>query len=168
MNEFPNTGKFAPLTPQERATVDATSRDKEGEGECVLPVPPDAPPMPETFRAFGQPSGRWGYRDGNGALLFEVWRFDTPDGKEIRPLSLWRDVSGLRWRWKGVPEPRALYNLEKLAARPDAAVVICEGEKAADVAAKIFPKSAATTSPGGSQAARKADWNPLAGRTVLI
>ncbi|PZR80851.1 MAG: hypothetical protein DLM68_18775, partial [Hyphomicrobiales bacterium] len=169
MNEFPNTGKFAPLTPQERAAVDATSRDKEGEGECVLPVPADAPPKPTTHSKWGGvSSGRWPYLDASGALLFEVWRFDKPDGKEIRPLSLWRVSGRLAWRWKAVPEPRALYNLDKLSARPGASVIICEGEKSADAAAKIFRKSVATTSPGGSQAALKADWAPLAGRTVLI
>jgi hypothetical protein len=53
-------------------------------------------------------------------------------------------------------------------ANPDASVVICEGEKAADAAARMFPKSVCMTSPGGSQAASKADWKPLAGRRVLI
>ena len=73
----------------------------------------------------------------------------------------------MQWRWKGVPAPRPLYNLDKLAASPDAPVVVVEGEKSADAAARVFPKSVATTSPGGSQAASKADWTPLAGRRVL-
>ena len=102
-------------------------------------------------------------------MLFEVLRFDKPDGdKEFLPLTLWRDAQGLRWRWKSVPAPRPLYNLDKLAERPDAPVVICEGEKSADAAARIFPKSVATTSPGGANAADKADWSVLRGRKVLI
>ena len=96
-------------------------------------------------------------------------RFDKSDGgKEFRPLTLWRDAQGLRWRWKSVPPPRPLYNLDKLAGRPDAPVVICEGEKSADAAALIFPKSVAVTSPGGANAADKADWSVLRGRKVLV
>ena len=47
-------------------------------------------------------------------------------------------------------------------------MVVCEGEKSADAAAALFPKSVCMTSPGGSGAARNADWSPLSGRTVLI
>ncbi|MGH7863850.1 MAG: hypothetical protein ACREQB_02595, partial [Candidatus Binataceae bacterium] len=170
MNEFPNTGKFAPLTPQELAAVDATSHDKEGQGECVLPVPADAPPMPATHPKWGGvPSGRWPYLDASGAPLFEVWRFDPPgERKQFPCLSLWRYSNRIKWRWAAVPELRPLYGLDKLAARPDASVVICEGEKAADAVARIFPGHVCITSPGGSQAAGKTDWAPLAGRRVLI
>ena len=58
--------------------------------------------------------------------------------------------------------------LERLAADPDALVIVCEVEKAAEAAARIFPGSVAVTSPGGSRAAAKADWGPLAGRRVII
>jgi putative DNA primase/helicase len=83
-------------------------------------------------------------------------------------LSLWRENGRLTWRWKAVPEPRPLYGLDRLAKRPDASVAICEGEKSADAAARIFPNSVCITSPGGSQAASKADWSPLEGRRVLV
>ena len=117
---------FAPLKPNEIVPVAAPA----SEGELVLPVPADAPPMPETHFELGQPSERWSYRDATGRLLFEVRRFDKSDGgKEFRPLTLWRDAQGLRWRWKSVPPPWPLYNLDKLAGRPDAPVIICEGEK---------------------------------------
>ena len=62
----------------------------------------------------------------------------------------------------------ALYGLDRLAKRPDASVAICEGEKSADAAARVFPNSVCVTSPGGSQAASKADWSPLQGRRVLV
>ena len=89
-----------------------------------------------------------------------------PDGeKEIRPLS-WFDGEG--WRFAHWPDARPLYNLDRIAAHPDAPIVVCEGEKAADAAARIFPKSIATTSSGGANAASKTDWTPLAGRRVLI
>src|SRR5262249_53026150 len=96
-------------------------------------------------------------------------RFDKADGtKEFLPLTVWRNTQGLQWRWKSVPAPRPLYNLDRLAERPSSPVVVCEGEKAADAAALIFPKSVALTSPGGANAADKADWSVLRGRKVLI
>jgi hypothetical protein len=51
---------------------------------------------------------------------------------------------------------------------PGASVVVCEGEKAADAAALIFPKSVCLTSAGGCKAEAKADFEPLAGRRVMI
>lgn len=139
------------------------------QGELVLPVPADAPPMPQDHFKLGRPSARWKYRDAAGAALFEVLRFDKPDGgKEFWPLTLWRGAQGLRWRWKSVSAPRPLYNLDKLIARPDVPVVVCEGEKSADAASLIFSKSVTTTSPGGAHAADKADWSKLQGRKVLL
>ena len=41
---------------------------------------------------------------------------------------------------RALPSPRPLYNLDSLAASPEAPIVICEGEKAADAAARIFPQ----------------------------
>ena len=58
--------------------------------------------------------------------------------------------------------------MSDLVSKRKASVVICEGEKAAEAAAAIFPNSIATTSSGGAGAATKTDWTPLAGRSVLI
>jgi uncharacterized protein (DUF927 family) len=60
------------------------------------------------------------------------------------------------------------YKLHEIQSNLEAPIVICEGEKAADAASRIFPKSIITTSCGGGAAARKTDWTPLAGRKVLI
>src|SRR5260221_251611 len=60
----------------------------------------------------------------------------------------------------------ATLQLDKLAGRPDAPVIICEGEKSAEAAAVIFPKSVAVTAPGGANAADKADWSVLRGRKI--
>jgi Protein of unknown function (DUF3631) len=169
MNELPSNDKFACLTDAEIAAVPAIEALEADKGECIMPVPGDAPKPPKEHYNLGERSYVWLYPDGSGAPLSEVWRFDPPGGKEFRPLSLWRAPNGrVEWRWKNVPEPRPLYGLDKLAAHPEASVVICEGEKAADAAARIFPKSVCVTSPGGSNAAKKADWSPLAGRKVLI
>jgi Domain of unknown function (DUF6371) len=160
--------KFAPLTPEERAAA-AAFEPKEPEGDLIVPVSADPPQLPESHFALGRPSMTWVYRDAHGNVMFYVLRFETPDGKETRPLSLWKAPNGrVEWRWKGVPVPRPLYGLHRLAADPDAPVVVCEGEKAADAATNVFSRSACITSPGGSKAANRADWTPLAGRKVLI
>src|SRR5208283_5450336 len=70
----------------------------------------------------------------------------------------------------GRPFPRRgrLYGLDRLASRPDAPVIVSEGEKSADAATRILPNHVVVTSSGGSQAAAKSDWSPLSGRKVTI
>jgi hypothetical protein len=58
--------------------------------------------------------------------------------------------------------------LDRLASAPDACVVICEGEKSADAAARLLPAYVSVTSPNGSKSAAKADWRALAGRHVIL
>ena len=92
---------------------------------------------------------------------FIVCRFP---GKRLRPL--WWD--GSQWLWKAPPAPRPLYNLAAIAAKVDAPVLIVEGEKTADAAAKLFPSAVAITWPSGCKAIDKADWAPLIGRNCTL
>jgi putative DNA primase/helicase len=93
---------------------------------------------------------------------FLVCRFPDPvKGKAIRPL-MW---NGSAWVWKSPAKPRPLYWARRSAAAP---VMIAEGEKTADAAAKLFPDHACVTWPGGTPSVDKADWHPLMGRTVTI
>jgi putative DNA primase/helicase len=71
-------------------------------------------------------------------------------------------------RWESWATPRPLYGLQGLAERPDAQVVVTEGEKAADAAGTLLPAMVAVTSPNGSKSAGKADWSPLHGRRLVI
>ncbi len=64
--------------------------------------------------------------------------------------------------------PTPLYGLDRLAARPDAPVLVVEGEKAADAAAVLFPGRVAVAWQGGTPAVGKADWTPLRGRPVAV
>ncbi len=164
MNAIP---KFAPLTPAEIAAQQVLVPETS-HGDLVVPVPDNAPKLPNSHPTLGQPSSTWTYLDASGAVMHYVFRLESQDGKQILPLTLWRGQNGLRWRWKAIPDCRPLYGLDKLAARAGAYVVVCEGEKCADAASEIFPKSVCVTSSGGSQAFAKTDWSPLAGRTVLI
>lgn len=132
---------------------------------CVMPVPDDAPPIPKRHPNLGAPTARYAYFSTDGKLLGEIWRFDRGAEKEFRPVSLWRNAKGqLEWRFQIWPDPRPLYGLDSLAAKPNALVVVAEGEKAADAAARLLGGFAVVTLPGGSNAAAKADLGPLRGR----
>ena len=136
----------------------------------VMPAPADAPPPPRAHEFRGVPSATWAYRDAAGAVLGYIYRFTTSDGgKEITPLTLWRhsDTGALKWRWAQWPEPRPLYGLDQLAANPDAAVLLVEGEKCKDAAQAELPHLVVVSWPGGSKAIAKVDWQPLAGRRVI-
>jgi uncharacterized protein (DUF927 family) len=131
------------------------------------PILPAPLPLPETIRhrRLGEPSRVWEYRDAAGALLFLVARFDPPGGrKQILPLTCGPDG----WRWRAPPAPRPLYGLDLLAARPDAPVLVVEGEKVSDAAHDLFPDYVTVTWCGGAMAVAKADWQPLRGRRVTI
>jgi putative DNA primase/helicase len=97
-----------------------------------------------------------------------IWRYNDDyivcrfPGKKIRPLT-W---TGSAWAWKSPPKPRPLYWARRSAA--GAPVLIAEGEKAADAAAKLFPDHAVCTWPGGTSNVQHADWQALLSRTVTI
>jgi hypothetical protein len=131
------------------------------------PILPAPVPLPATIRhqRLGAPSRVWEYRDSEGRLLFATCRFDNGNGtKEVLPYSCGRNG----WRWRAPPAPRPLYGLDRLAARPDAAVIVTEGEKTADAARDLFQSHAVVTWCGGAMAVAKADWKPLRGRHVVV
>ena len=136
---------------------------------AILPIPTDAPPPPTAHPQHGQPTATWTYRDADGQPLFHIYRFDPADGrKQFCPVCWCQSASGTAWRWQAVTTPRPLYGLDRLAARPDAPVVVAEGEKAADAAGALLPDWIAVTSAGGAQAPKHSDWTPLHGRRVAI
>ncbi len=110
----------------------------------------------ELERRHGERSAMWTYHDAQGEPVGAVVRWDTPDGKTIRPVA--RHAAG--WRIGAMPEPRPLYRLPEVRNAPR--VIVTEGEKCADAAWSIG--LVATTSAGGSQAATKTDWNPSQAR----
>jgi len=101
--------------------------------------------------------------------MMYVCRFNKKGGeKDILPLTFCSRNDRFEWRWKGLLTPRPLYNLDHLYARRNAPVLIVEGEKAADAAAKLYPDFVVTTWPHGGKAVNKSDWGPLARRNVIL
>ena len=156
-------GMFAPLAGAGKSS----GRRRRGEWRALFRVPVDAQSAPQQHPTLGAPSSVYTYRTSDGELAGYVCRFEP---KEFRPLTYCEHSTSKErsWRWKGFPLQRPLYNRDRLAARPDATVVVCEGEKAADAAGRLLPDFVATTSPGGSNGAVKADWLPLHKRRVVV
>lgn len=158
-----NSPKFPERKPKKRPTR-------------TVPHPQMISPIPFVFREppphreYGPPTVRYIYRDKHGAALGHICRWgNTGKGKKILPQTLWRQYNGTNeWMFKGLNEPRPLYNLEQLTTRPDAPVLVVEGEKAANAAVHIFPDYVVTTWQNGAGAVGKTDWMPLDARTVVI
>lgn len=177
VGELPASGASptpAPAAPREQ---------HEEEWAPIMPIPDSAPLAPDTVhrKIDGkwvklQLARRWGYRNESGAVLGYVCRFNLPcGGKEVVPL-VWAVSSKTgecRWRWLSFPKPRPLYGLDRLAANPNAQVIIVEGEKAADAGQERFlglgipmTKLIVMAWPGGGKAVKHVDFSPLAGRSV--
>ncbi len=160
---------FNPLTAEEKtANFDSKNSNKE-EGTAVTPIPNDVTLDPPKHY-LGILSKIWNYYDERERLILHVCRFDKNDGgKIVLPLTYRQYQNGTRqWAWKGLDEPRPIYNQHLLVKYPDKPVLIVEGEKAADAAQAIFPDYVVITSPNGANAANYADWSLLAGRIVFI
>lgn len=171
---------FAPITN----TSTALPKAKPDElWEPQLPAPTE-PPDAGTIRhpKYGAAVRHWVYRDAAGSPLFAAARFeftrdDGKPGKQVYPYTFgrrqWTTPAGrrldeTRWHLKRPAVPVPLYGLDRLAARSDAKVLLCEGEKSADAAGRVFPDLVAIAAQGGCQAPEKSDWSAIAGRNVVV
>jgi putative DNA primase/helicase len=133
---------------------------------------PSKPPADAAPPRQGNATAQWCYRDAAGEQLFWIQRLDI-DGRKVFVHRTWldgawhypsrRDAFTCEW-----PAPRPLYRLPDLAARPDAPVMVVEGEKAADAAAQLLPLWVVVSWPNGCKAIAQIDWQPLAGRAVTL
>lgn len=143
---------------EHQPTVLGTRRPPERPAE---PIPLSAR-EPSPHAQFGAPVATYRYGDA-----FWVCRYDKPDGGKVFAPFTWR---GGRWASKAYPEPRPLYRLADLTD-PDnfeKQVLVVEGEKCADAAAKVLPHMCVTTWSNGSNSVKKNRWEVLEGRDVVI
>lgn len=105
------------------------------------------------------------YADTEGNILYWRIRMKHPEtgDKWIRPMKL--NGEGYTLGEPYFPAGKPLYRLHEIQARPDAPVVLVEGEWCADHLTKI---GVLATTSGAADSACKADWSPLAGRCVTI
>ena len=124
----------------------------------------------------------WCYHDEDGKPDAYAVRFDrlNDEGKVVKdvlPLRFTPPDNGVpdrenrdQWRWRGWKEPERppIYNLHLLKRRPDAPVLVVEGEKTADAAARLFPSHVVVTWQGGCARVMRVDLTPLRGRDVVL
>ena len=168
LDRNPNSNSFAHLLRgvcqcgKEHGATTAPAQLQSGGGQ--------GSPSVNTYRHFelGKPAQLWTYRYANGAFACYVARWNVPgeegEEKEYRPLVL----QNRRWKQKGLPVPRPLYNLPMLYERPNAPVLVVEGEKTSDAVRDLLPSYIPTTSMFGADAPHWSDWTPLKGREVVI
>ena len=149
-----------------------TRQGPSGRPARIPEQPPTSAPPPELGRATAQ----WPYRNANGELLFWVQRIDLQQGERLRKVFVQRTWLDGGWHFPSRrdpfrsdwPAPRPLYRLPELEKRIWSEVLITEGEKAADAAARLFPDLVVTSWCGGSNALQSVDWQPLAQRAVTL
>jgi predicted P-loop ATPase len=146
-----------------------------GVTERSVPVLPRSAPAPRELPAesipdhapallphikYGPPSAVYRYGDA-----FLIARWDLADGSKTFAPFTWR---GGTWHKRGYPAPRPLYGAEYLRKHPTVPILIVEGEKCADAAARVMKYHLVMTWAGGAQSVEGSQWTALAGRDVLI
>ncbi len=113
------------------------------------------------------PSMVFPYRSQDGALTGYVLRHDLPDGAKETPMVMFVSLPNGRQTWARFPfpRPRPLYGLESLGHAGQ--LILVEGEKCRDRLAEATGRTVLSWA-GGTHGARHADWQPLAGRDILI
>lgn len=131
---------------------------------------------------------RYEYKDADGNTLGYVVRLEDKQGNKITPTLTFcaqreseiesKDHDQLlipklhsstsQWRWQGFGNDRPLYELDQLKAKPEAPVLIVEGEKTAEAAKVLFSDHAVVTWSGGCGSVHKSDWSVLKDRNVII
>lgn len=165
------------LNAEDSPSKPAPTKSPAPEWKAIQPIPAEAMnKCPAKHRQHGAPSKVWIYRDTQGQPLMALYRFDLGPDEDGKPKKVFAPLTWCQnsntqttqWRWQGLPEPRPLLRLHELSLQAEATVVLCEGEKAADAAAELFPTYVATCWPNGSNAWHKADLSPLKHRKVVL
>lgn len=119
-----------------------------------------------------QETARFVYKDADSNVLGYVVRLEDKEGNKITPtLTYCRNKEGKeQWRWQGFGNDRPLYGLEQLKDKPNASVLIVEGEKTTEAARNhpLFKDMAVVTWNGGCGAVQKSDWSVLKDRNVIV
>lgn len=107
------------------------------------------------------------YHGLDGRLLHYVTRIETKGAKLPLPLTYGSWKGKIGWHQKGPGNPRPLYGLNRLLDRPDADVMLHEGEWKADVCQELWPAFIHLSIAGGGKAVAYNDLSPVATRRVI-
>jgi putative DNA primase/helicase len=140
------------------------SDQRQGDTKKKVHANPDAAIQWAVRKHRCQPTCFWIYYESHQGSRFEllrVYRFDPAGAKKdyvpVHPMH-----EG--WQVGDPPGKLPLYGLPELAGAET--VVVTEGEKCADLVRSMG--LIATTSAHGAQSAKKSDWRPLAGKSVVL
>ena len=97
-------------------------------------------------------------------IAFYIYREGHGKTKKIYSIALDENDN---WVWTR-PMTKLLYRQEKLDQSKQRAVLVVEGEKAAEAAAVKFPKADVVTWVGGASSTKNGNWSLLDGRTVYL
>ena len=147
---FPRTDRDPP--PAKRREPISRPREPTGRTFQTRQQLRDSFPSPPTIEYL--------YRDERGHPCAVVFRWDTPNGKDIRPAH----YVAPGWRIGAPDGLRSLYRLDRITGLQR--VYVVEGEKAADRLTALGFET--TTSSGGSAAVKKTDWSRLTAPEVVI
>jgi len=146
---------------KEELTTSGAWHSQPGKGE----------PSSFAIKGLEGPTAKWEYKGANGETLGFVCRYLKDGTKTYRPWTYGRYgeiAAPLEWRPLTWAKPRPLYGLDRLAAKPNAKVLLVEGEKTADAAQLLFTGMACMTWPGGAGAGWHVDWTPLTGKHIIL
>jgi hypothetical protein len=144
------------------------ARHADDDWQPIVPPPSDAPEPSEKLLHCDMLHKYCGPDD---RVLFYVRRHEARDGqrKQFYPLTFGTLNGKTGWHNKSPNTPKPLYRLNWLShAEPDAIVILCEGEKSAEAAQRMYPDHVAMSWMGGAGAVAHADLRPLHGRDVII
>ncbi len=175
-------GRYSALAaPRPRPVRSEPLPVAEGAWMPVMPAPLEAPALhagvpcapfnPNRGRPWQMtPTRADAYRDPTGRVLGYVLRVDFDEGGKATPQCVWgiSPTGAQGWVLMAFPEPRPLMGLDALAEKPDAPVLVVEGEKCREAAAAALRGFAVVSWAGGSKAVGKTDWSPLRGRELLL
>jgi len=141
---------------------------------------PEVPPEGVAAPALGKATGQWPVQRGDGHPLFWIQRVPMAGldkrGKAKKRFvhRVWLDGGwhypstkrdGFTCEWS---TPRPHYGVPELLARPEAPVLLVEGETTMDAAKLLLPDWVVVAWPNGSKAVGVIDWSPMTGRRVVI
>ena len=172
-------GSNEPAAPRDTTSV---GRQKDIEDDAFAPIfpAPENAGRPAFAKLFGGTDytfiKEYAYRDETGQLLFYVARYNhktkiASSGKTVKstPAICYGTIKNGKKCWKAKSGGKQiLYGLDRLAARPDAPVIVFEGEKDCDAGVKIFPDYVCVGLKGGAGNATRLDLSPLEGRRVVL
>ena len=152
-------------TPTRRLREEASPRVDSGAQVWSASADDSGPIFPASVGKNTRFADGWCYQFADGTQALWIARYDClEDRKTFRPFHYTPEG----WRMGDPQGLLPMYNLPAVTNRPPRVVLIVEGEKTAEAAARIFPDVTPTTNAHGANSVQRTDWWPLKGRTVLI